>query len=46
METIDRGHDPDTHEQLWGSLPGPFLFERKKTGLMNFFRYGGGLMQG
>ena len=28
MRTIDRGHDPSTHEQLWGSLAGPFEFER------------------
>lgn len=28
MRTIDRGHDPDTHEQLWGSLAGPFEFQR------------------
>lgn len=28
MRTIDRGHDPGTHEQLWGSLAGPFQFER------------------
>lgn len=28
MRTIDRGHDPQTHEHLWGSLAGPFEFER------------------
>ena len=28
MRTIDRGHDPNSHEQLWGSLAGPFEFER------------------
>ncbi len=28
MRTIDRGHDPQTHEQLWGSLAGPFEFSR------------------
>jgi len=28
MQTIDRGHDPETHEHLWGSLPGPFDFAR------------------
>jgi len=28
MRTIDRGHDPTTHEQLWGSLAGPFAFDR------------------
>lgn len=28
MRTIDRGHDPNTHEQLWGSLAGPFEFAR------------------
>ena len=26
METIDRGHDPVTHEQLWGALAGNFEF--------------------
>jgi hypothetical protein len=28
MRTIDRGHDPLTHEHLWGSLAGPFEFVR------------------
>jgi hypothetical protein len=28
MRTIDRGHHPETHEQLWGSLAGPFEFGR------------------
>ncbi len=28
METIDRGHDPETHEQLWGALAGCFVFSR------------------
>ena len=28
MRTIDRGHDPSSHEQLWGSLAGPVEFER------------------
>jgi hypothetical protein len=28
MRTIDRGHDPRTHEHLWGSLAGPFEFVR------------------
>ena len=28
MRTIDRGHDPVTHDHLWGSLPGPFEFAR------------------
>jgi hypothetical protein len=28
MRTIDRGHHPETHEQLWGSLAGAFEFER------------------
>ncbi|MCT0198836.1 chromophore lyase CpcT/CpeT [Synechococcus sp. CS-1325] len=28
MRTIDRGHDPTTHEQLWGSVAGPFQFRR------------------
>ena len=46
METIDRGHDPDTHEQLWGSLPGPFLFERKEDWSDELLPLWGGLMQG
>ena len=28
MRTIDRGHDPQTHEHLWGSLAGPIEFAR------------------
>ena len=28
MTTIDRGHDPTTHEHLWGSIAGPFQFDR------------------
>jgi hypothetical protein len=28
MRTIDRGHDPVSHEQLWGSLAGPFSFRK------------------
>lgn len=28
MRTLDRGHDPQTHEHLWGSLAGHFEFER------------------
>lgn len=28
MRTIDRGHHPETHEQLWGALAGPFQFQR------------------
>ena len=28
MRTIDRGHDPQTHEHLWGSLAGPFEVAR------------------
>ena len=28
MRTIDTGHDPGSHEQVWGSLAGPFEFER------------------
>lgn len=28
MRTIDKGHHPETHEQLWGALAGPFEFER------------------
>ena len=26
--TIDRGRDPETHEQVWGSVAGPFQFVR------------------
>jgi hypothetical protein len=28
MWTIDRGHDPQTHEQLWGAQAGSFEFQR------------------
>ncbi|MCH9714613.1 MAG: chromophore lyase CpcT/CpeT [Cyanobacteria bacterium] len=28
MRTIDTGHDPLTHAQVWGSLAGPFEFSR------------------
>ncbi len=28
MRTIDRGHDPITHTPLWGSVGGPFEFQR------------------
>jgi hypothetical protein len=28
MRTIDTGHDPTSHERVWGSLAGPFEFER------------------
>jgi hypothetical protein len=28
MRTIDTGHDPATHQQVWGSLAGPFEFSR------------------
>ena len=28
MRTIDTGHDPTSHKQVWGSLAGPFVFER------------------
>lgn len=28
MRTIDRGHDPQSHELVWGSLAGEFAFER------------------
>ena len=28
MRTIDTGHDPDSHAQVWGSLAGPFRFSR------------------
>jgi hypothetical protein len=28
MRTIDRGHDPQSHALVWGSLAGPFEFER------------------
>ena len=29
MQTIDRGYHPETHEHLWGSIAGPFQFERE-----------------
>jgi hypothetical protein len=28
MRTIDTGHDPQSHAQVWGSLAGPFEFSR------------------
>ena len=28
MRTIDRGHDPNTHAQLWGCRAGPFEFQK------------------
>jgi hypothetical protein len=28
MRTLDRGHDPESHELVWGSLAGEFEFER------------------
>jgi hypothetical protein len=28
MWTIDRGHDPQSHKQLWGALAGGFEFQR------------------
>ncbi|MFZ9229908.1 MAG: chromophore lyase CpcT/CpeT [Prochlorococcaceae cyanobacterium] len=31
MRTLDRGHDPNTHEHLWGSLAGEFEFERSEN---------------
>ncbi len=31
MSTIDRGHDPKTHEHLWGSIAGPFQFEKTEN---------------
>jgi hypothetical protein len=34
MRTLDRGHDPTTHEHLWGSLAGPFEFERTASRLI------------
>lgn len=29
MQTIDRGHDPSTHEHIWGSIAGVFRFQRE-----------------
>ncbi len=31
MRTLDRGHDPESHELVWGSLAGPFEFQRKAS---------------
>ena len=45
METIDRGHDPKTHEQIWGSLPGPFLFDRAEDWSDELLSLWGGLMR-
>ena len=28
MITIDRGYNPKTHEHLWGSIAGPFKFDK------------------
>ena len=46
MDTIDRGHDPETHEQLWGSLPGPFVFERIDDWSDELLPLWGGLITG
>ena len=46
MDTIERGHDPDTHEQLWGSLPGPFVFERIHDWSDELLPLWGGLITG
>ncbi len=31
LETLDRGHDPVTHERCWGSIAGEFRFLRTKA---------------
>jgi hypothetical protein len=31
MRSLDRGHDPESHELVWGSLAGPFEFQRKAS---------------
>ncbi|MGC6483636.1 MAG: chromophore lyase CpcT/CpeT [Synechococcus sp.] len=31
LATLDRGHDPITHERCWGSVAGPFQFKRTQT---------------
>ena len=31
LATLDRGHDPDTHERCWGSVAGPFRFKRTES---------------
>ena len=28
LTTLDRGHDPQTHERRWGSIAGEFRFQR------------------
>ena len=28
LETLDRGHDPETNERCWGSIAGEFRFQR------------------
>ena len=45
METMDRGHDPISHAQIWGSLPGPFVFERVEDCSDELLPLWGGLMQ-
>ncbi len=29
--SLDRGRDPETHEHIWGSIAGPFRFERRQS---------------
>jgi len=31
MFSLDRGYDPNTDEQLWGSYAGPFQFKKQTS---------------
>ncbi|QNJ05239.1 putative phycobilin:phycocyanin lyase [Synechococcus sp. MEDNS5] len=31
LQTLDRGHDPITNERCWGSVAGPFRFQRTQS---------------
>ena len=31
LKTLDRGHDPNTNERLWGSIAGEFRFRRTES---------------
>ena len=31
LQTLDRGHDPNTNERCWGSVAGPFEFKRSQS---------------
>ena len=31
LKTLDRGHDPDTNERIWGSIAGNFCFNKTEN---------------